>query len=85
LNHGKNQINIRSSTCQVKLIVYRLSHAIIKSFRVDSLEKRSLRVLYVVCKDDPLNGEFESDSLNGNNKLENAVKRVDLGELKDFF
>jgi len=79
LNHGKNEICIRSTICQVKLVVYRLSHKITKSFKLDTQGNRGIRVLYVVCEDDLLNGEFQSDNLNGNNKLENALKRVDLG------
>ena len=44
-----------------------------------------LRVLYIICKDDPKNGEFQSTDTS-QNKLKNALNRISLGvELLQVF
>lgn len=70
MKYGKNELTIRSDYCEIIIILYRLPSEL----------SNKVRILYVVSKDDPTDGEFQSDRLN-ENKLENALKRIDLGKL----
>ena len=49
------------------------------------INKKMIRVLYIICKDDPTNGEFQSID-NSKNKLKNALNRISLNvELLQVF
>ena len=76
LKFGKNELVIKSNNCEITVILYRLRYGIGN----ESSIVKKVRVLYVVSKDDPSNGEFQSDD-HKENKLENALKRIDLGKL----
>lgn len=81
LEYGKNEINLKTTNCAINIILFRL--AFNPSIRLGNKieqhdEPNIVRVLYVVCKDDVTNGEFQSDD-SINNKLENAKNRIDLG------
>lgn len=75
LDHGKNELEIKSDDCQIKIVVYRLSHE--PNILTSNLPK-TVRVFYVICKDDTTNGDFQSGNPN-ENKLNNARKRIDVG------
>ena len=82
LEYGKNEINLKTTNCAINIILFRL--AFNPSIRLGNKieqhdEPNIVRVLYVVCKDDITNGEFQSDD-SINNKLENAKNRIDLGK-----
>lgn len=73
---GKNEIMLKTDNCCIKMILFRsiiyenLSNETIKN-------EKKVRVLYVICSDDPTNGEFQSIKTS-ENKLENALKRISL-------
>ena len=66
-------MTLRTDNCEIKFILYRVDPLIL-----NHEFGKSVRVLYVVCKDDHSNGEFQSEDMNSN-KLENALNRIDLG------
>lgn len=76
MNFGKNELIIKSDNCEIIIILYRLPNKISN----ENSGSKKVRILYVVSKDDPTHGEFQSDNLK-DNKLENALKRIDLGKL----
>lgn len=76
MNYGKNELIIKSDNCEITIILYRLPNKISNK----NSGSKKVRILYVVSKDDPTHGEFQSDNQK-ENKLENALKRIDLGKL----
>lgn len=99
LDHGKNEISLRIDNCSIKIVLYR--YLINQDYYPYSIQtaknekqnegsdfkinKRMLRVLYIICKDDPTNGEFQSIDTS-QNKLKNALNRISLGvELLQVF
>ncbi len=89
LDYGKNEITLTADDCLLKIVLYR--YLICQNFypiqnekddKVKEITKfqvnnKMIRVLYVVCKDDPTNGEFQSQNTE-QNKLENALNRISL-------
>jgi hypothetical protein len=99
LGHGKNEISLRTDNCLIKIVLYRyLINQDFYPFYIQSaknekqnessdfkIDKKMLRVLYIICKDDPTNGEFQSIETS-QNKLKNALNRISLGvELLQVF
>ncbi|CAF0794138.1 unnamed protein product [Brachionus calyciflorus] len=65
---GRNEIKLKTFQSEVILILFR---------HLKPLNSKHVRIFYVVCNDDPNCGEFQSlDS--SRNKIQNALKRIDL-------
>jgi hypothetical protein len=82
LDYGKNEITLTTDDCLIKIVLYRYLmcqnyYPIQNEIPQFQVNNKMIRVLYVVCKDDPTNGEFQSQNTD-QNKLENALNRISL-------
>ena len=89
LGYGRNEITLKTDNCSLKIVLYR--YLINPVFRPITCEKslsrneaeplqlnnKVVRVLYVICKNDPTIGEFQSTDTVPN-KILNALKRISL-------
>ena len=77
LGFGRNELVFKTDNCTLRLVVYRAARSDLLENGVSFSDLKRVRVLYVICHDDPSNGAFQSNNLLHNN-LADAIERISL-------